>query len=69
MEFVKRESVSDKLNKYCYLAKDNAFIELTMWTNGEGYDISIDDQKTMSLTCGEIDAINHLRNCLEYKDK
>lgn len=65
MEFVNRKSVNDKLTKYDYLAKDNDFIEVTEWTNGEGYDIIIND-KIISLTNGQLDAINYLTKSLEY---
>ena len=66
MEFNNRKSISDKLKKYDYLAKDNDFIEVIEWTNGEGYDIAIND-KIISLTRGQIDAINYLVRSLEYK--
>ena len=66
MEFNNRKSISDKLKKYDYLAKDNDFIEVIEWTNGEGYDIIIND-KIISLTRGNIDAINYLVRSLEYK--
>ena len=67
MEFNSRKSINDKLKKYDYLAKDNDFIEVIEWTNGEGYDIIIND-KIISLTRGQIDAINYLVRSLEYKD-
>lgn len=66
MKFNSRKSVNDKLKKYDYLAKDNDFIEVIEWTNGEGYDIIIND-KIISLTSGQIDAINYLVRSLEYK--
>lgn len=66
MEFNSRKSVNDKLKKYDYLAKDNDLIEVIEWTNGEGYDIIIND-KIISLTRGQIDAINYLVRSLEYK--
>ena len=66
MEFNSRKSVNDKLKKYDYLAKDNDYIEIIEWTNGDGYDIIIND-KIISLTRGQIDAINYLVESLEYK--
>ena len=66
MEFNSRKSVNDKLKKYDYLAKDNDYIEVIEWTNGDGYDIIIND-KIISLTSGQIDAINYLVRSLEYK--
>lgn len=65
MEFVNKKSVNDKLTKYDCLAKDDDFIEVTEWTNGEGYDIVIND-KIISLTDGQLDAINYLTKSLEY---
>ena len=65
MEIANRKSISDKLTKYDYLAKDDDFIEVTEWTNGEGYDIVIND-KIISLTDGQLDAINYLTKSLEY---
>lgn len=67
MEFNSRKAVNDKLKKYDYLAKDEDFIEVVEWTNGEGYDITINDDKIISLTRGQIDAINYLVKSLEYK--
>lgn len=67
MEFNSRKSVNDKLKKYDYLAKDEDYIEIVEWTNGEGYDITINDDKIISLTGGQIDAINYLVKSLEYK--
>ena len=66
MKFNSRKSVNDKLKKYDYLAKDNDYIEVIEQTNGDGYDISIND-KIISLTSGQIDAINYLVRSLEYK--
>ena len=66
MKFNSRKSINDKLKKYDYLAKDNDCIEVIEWTNGEGYDIIIND-KIISLTRGQIDAINYLVRSLEYK--
>lgn len=66
MKFNSRKSITDKLKKYDYLAKDNEYIEVIEWTNGDGYDIIIND-KIISLTSGQIDAINYLVRSLEYK--
>lgn len=65
MNLGKRKSISDDLKKYCYMAKDGDFIEVTEWTNGEGWDISIND-RLLHLTRGELDAINYLTKVLEY---
>ena len=68
MEFAKRKSVHDDLNKYCVLAKDTDFIDVTEWTNGEGWDITIND-KIISLTWGELEAINYLVKALDYENR
>lgn len=70
MEFNSRKSVNDKLKKYDYLAKDEDYIEVTEWANGEGYDITIDrgsNYKQFSLTDGELEAIKYLTKSLEIQ--
>ena len=71
MEKNTRKSVSDSLNKYDYLVNkdEHSFIEVTEWANGEGFDITIetkDKSRLMSLTIGELEAINYLTKSLEY---
>lgn len=66
MKFVNRKSVHDDLKKYDYLAKDNDYIEITEWVNGEGISINLND-KAIELTFGELDAINYLSNALKYE--
>ncbi len=60
-----RPTISDDLKKYCCLAKTNDFIEITEWSNGEGWDITINDRHS-HLTRGELEAINFLTKFLEY---
>lgn len=69
MEFASRKSVHDDLKKYDYISKDNGYIEVTEWVNGEGIDVTIESGSTklISLTYGELDAINHLQNALRYE--
>lgn len=66
MEFEDRKSVNDKLHKYDAMAKEDDFIEVTEWTNGEGWDISINDNRSFSLTIGELEAVNYLIKSLDY---
>lgn len=66
MEHYNRKSVMDSLKKYDYLAKDSDFIEVTGWHNGEGWDISINDNKLISLTWGQLEAISYLVKSLDY---
>ena len=69
MEFVSRKSVHDDLKKYDYLSKDSGYVEVTEWVNGEGIDVTIENSgiKLISLTYGELEAINHLQNALKYE--
>ena len=71
MEKNTRKSVSDSLNKYDYLVNkdEHSFIEVTEWVNGEGFDITIETKnksRLMSLTAGELEAINYLTKSLDY---
>ena len=67
MEFNKRTSVKDDLRKYDHLANKDSIIQVTQWANGEGWDISICDDPVISLTWGQLDAINYLVNTLQYQ--
>lgn len=74
MEKYNRKSISDDLSKYDYLKNtdENAFIEVTGWSNGEGYDINIETKnynKLISLTNGELEAINYLTKTLDYNNE
>ena len=68
MESYSRRSISDDLTKYDYLAKEDDFIEVCEWKNGEGFDITFKD-KMISLSFGQLEAIQYLINSLQYKDK
>ena len=65
-ELTQRKSINDNLRKYDHLAKENSFIEITEWSNGEGWDITIDD-RMLSLTWGQLDAIQYLTLALQYQ--
>jgi len=54
-----RKSINASLNDFCYLNKSHSFIEVTEWSNGDGFDITINDKIT-SFTRGELDAIKAL---------
>ena len=49
-----------ELKGYCSFAKDGDYIEVTDWYNGEGFDVSISEEKTISLTWGEWELIKEL---------
>lgn len=67
MEFNQRISVKDDLRKYDHLANKDSIIQVTQWANGEGWDISIDDEPVISLTWGQLDAINYLTNTIQFQ--
>ena len=66
MEINTKKSVSDKLKTYDILAKESDFIEVTEWSNGEGWDVSIND-RIISLTYGQLEAIKYLIKVLDYE--
>lgn len=59
-----RTSKMEYLKKYCYHAKEDSFIEVTEWENGEGIDVAFDD-KIIQLSWGQLEAINVLAH---YKE-
>lgn len=66
MKIYNKKSVSDDLKKYDYLSKEDDFIEVTEWINGEGISITI-NTTTFELTFGQLDAINYLSQALKYE--
>ena len=66
MKIYNKKSVSDDLKKYDYLSKEDDFIEVTEWSNGEGISITI-NMNTFELTFGQLDAINYLSQVLRYE--
>lgn len=71
MEVSNRKSVFEELNKFVPSGSGD-FIEVTEWTNGEGWDIIISTnnrENRFSLQYGELEAINYLVKCLEYDKK
>lgn len=67
MEITKVNQITDNLKKYTYSGKDSDYITLTEWANGEGYDIDING-KLITLSDGELEAINYLILALRYKN-
>ena len=66
MERKNLKSVSDDLNKYSYVAKENDYIVVTEWANGEGWDIDLNG-KLIQLHDTELEAINYLIQVLRYE--
>lgn len=66
MKIYNKKSASDDLKKYDYLSKEDDFIEVTEWFNGEGISVTI-NTTTFELTFGQLDAINYLSQALKYE--
>ena len=65
IEVSKRQAVFSELKPYCYHSGIHDYMEVTQWTNGEGFDINIDrDQRPekFSLTHGEFELLQVLMN-------
>ena len=70
MEIINRKSINESLKKFSPIFKENDFIEITEWTNEDGWDITIDcthETKTIPLHRDELEAINYLTKALEYE--
>ena len=59
MEVYDRKARFTELKNYDHTAKDNDFIEVCEWHNGEGFDVTI-SEKSISLTWGEFEALTAL---------
>jgi hypothetical protein len=74
IELGKRTSAFTLLNEFCTFSMGERkhkgdFLEVTEWTNGEGYDIQVNDvdgQKIFQLTWGQVQA---LKKCIKAIDK
>lgn len=65
IEVSHRRAVSAELKAYCHHAGDHDYMEVTEWSNGEGYDICIDRKRGMerfSLSHGEWELLQVLFN-------
>ena len=60
MEVYQRKAKFTELRKYDHLAKEHDFIEVCEWHNGEGFDVTLSDNKSISLTWGEFEALTAL---------
>ena len=61
----KRNSRFCELQDYCYLAQEHDFMEVTEWSNGEGFDVSISSKRgeqLFTLTHGEFSLLQVLAN-------
>jgi hypothetical protein len=65
IEVSKRRAVFAELKGYCHLSSDNDYMEVTEWSNGEGYDICVNRKivgEKFSLTYGEVELLMVLLN-------
>ena len=60
MDTYTRKAKFTELKPYCHMAGKDDFAEVTEWNNGEGFDVSISDKKSISLTWGEWECIQAL---------
>ena len=60
MEQYQRKSKFTELKHYDHLAKEHSFMEVTEWHNGEGFDVTVSDDKAFSLTWGEYECLQAL---------
>lgn len=70
MKIEKRNSIWEDLKVFDPWAKENDFISITKWINGEGFDVVIEccnHTNQFSLTYDQLEAINYLTKTLEYK--
>ena len=59
----KRNTAFSSLDAYDYFAKNDCFIEVTEWYNGEGFDVMLSTQsgeQRMSFSWGEYKAMREL---------
>ena len=65
MEVNNRRAVFAELKDYCMHSGDHDYMEVTEWSNGEGYDILIDRKsgiERFSLSHGEWELLQVLMN-------
>lgn len=65
IEITTRKSAFTELSVYCIMSNigSHDFIEVTEWSNGEGYDVTINaatQQQTFSITYGQLKALRRL---------
>ena len=60
-----RRAVFAELKAYCHHSGDHDYMEVTQWSNGEGFDINIDRKRgseKFSLSYGEWELLQVLMN-------
>ena len=56
-----------ELKPYCVMAEDNGYMEVCEWSNGEGFDVTLNShgEQRFSLTWGQWEALQAL---VAYKE-
>jgi hypothetical protein len=65
IEVSQRRAVFSELKAYCMHSGDHDYMEVTEWSNGEGFDIAIDRKRgseKFSLSYGEWELLQVLMN-------
>ena len=57
-------SITTKMKMFDYIAKESDYITVTEWSNGEGWDICINDN-VIQIGRGELEAINFLTTAVD----
>ena len=65
IELYQRKSKYTEMKPYCHHSKPNDFMEYCEWYNGEGFDINLSDNRIVSLTWGQWEAMQAL---ITYKE-
>jgi hypothetical protein len=64
----KVKSITTNLHTFDYLAKEDDYVFITEWENGEGWDVSFND-RMIHLSIGELEAINFLTKKMDYESE
>lgn len=57
-------SITTKMKMFDYIANESDYISVTEWSNGEGWDISLND-KMVGISRGMLEAINFLTTAVD----
>ena len=61
------KSVCTNLDQFDYLEKEGSYINVTEWSNGEGWIVDINGKNVFNLTIGQLEAINYLTKHLRLQ--
>lgn len=60
METYNRKSAFTEMKDFDSLSKPHDFMEVTLWHNGEGFDVCVSDEQRFSLSWGQYKALKKL---------